>query len=264
MTDSLMQRSLQDYQYGNFGPSKFAKPEAVTLIPWSTQEGKELLFKSEYSASFFQLANFFQPQINSVYCGVASAVIVLNALSQPLNKAPYSEALSIPVGDSGKIINVPAYSQLTFLGEKTEVIKKKRVIEYREKNEAGEFRPGLSLEELSGLIEVYGFSTHFHHPSADGDLKKGEEKFRTKLKEVLVNSTAHLIIHFRSDLLGGLPRGHISPVAAYEAVSDRALILDVAGHKGPWYWAPVSHIYQSIAFIYDTQPKGGGYMVVSE
>ena len=95
-------------------------------------------------------------------------------------------------------------------------------------------------------------------------LKTGIHNFRELLKEKLNSPKQFLLIHFRSDLIGGIPRGHISPLSAYDEESDSVLVLDVAGHKGPWYWAPIPHLFQAMRATYDTQPQGGGYVVVKD
>lgn len=42
---------------------------------------------------------------------------------------------------------------------------------------------------------------------------------------------SYVIIHWRQDLLGGLSRGHISPIGVYDKDTNSVLILDVAQHK---------------------------------
>ena len=260
---SLVERSAQGFTYGKFQSSAFSEGNEITVTSWNSEEGKKRLFESENAKDFFQLANFYQPQISPVYCGVASAVIVMNALSQPNNKAPEQKSLEIPIPGSDRTINFPAYSQTTFLGTKTDVVKRKGVIEYRDKNKNGIYKPGLSLLELKGLIEAYQFRVSHYFPSEFKITDVAISDFRDLAKDVFSSNQQYMIIHFRSDMLGGIPKGHISPVAAYHEPSDSILILDVAGHKGPWYWAPVDHVLKAMATTYDTQPKGGGYLVIS-
>ena len=50
------------------------------IISWNTSEGVNRLAESEHKKDFFKLANHFEPQSNKVFCGPATATIILNAL----------------------------------------------------------------------------------------------------------------------------------------------------------------------------------------
>jgi hypothetical protein len=252
---TLTHRASEAYAYGKFTASTFP-PHEVVLERWDSAEGKARLFRSENARGFFSLAPFFQPQLSPVYCGVASAVMVLNALRCPTDLAPLDSALPVIVPETGQPIALRAYSQLSFLNSSTEAVKRKAVIEYRDKDAAGKYRPGLSLMELRDLLRVYSLRAEACFAS-----EKTEMEFRNDLEKTEAHS-AFTLIHFRSDLMGGIPRGHISPLGAWDRTSDSVLILDVASHKGPWYWAPVSQVFRAMSATYDTQPKGGGWIEV--
>ena len=48
---------------------------------WNSEEGLKRLSRSQFKNDFYQLVNFFQPQINPIYCGAASSVMILNAFN---------------------------------------------------------------------------------------------------------------------------------------------------------------------------------------
>ncbi|MCF7969823.1 MAG: phytochelatin synthase family protein [Methylococcaceae bacterium] len=50
------------------------------IVNWGTEEGIKRLEASQYKVDFFKLANHFESQNNKLFCGPASATIVLNAL----------------------------------------------------------------------------------------------------------------------------------------------------------------------------------------
>ena len=56
-----------------------AKESDLQVISWSNDIGIER-FPTSSNVDFFKLANHFESQNNKIYCGVASSVIVLNAL----------------------------------------------------------------------------------------------------------------------------------------------------------------------------------------
>jgi hypothetical protein len=50
------------------------------IVSWGADEGIKRLEESQYKVDFFKLANHFESQNNKLFCGPASAAIVLNAL----------------------------------------------------------------------------------------------------------------------------------------------------------------------------------------
>jgi hypothetical protein len=118
-----------------------------------------------YMTDFFQLAHNFQPQDNPLYCGVASSVIVLNALRLNRNAVPSQKSLEVVVPENlgaGRR-PYPAYSQLTLLDERTEAVKPRAVIELKNAGEGGgEIDPGLKLAQLKGILEAYDTRVDLH------------------------------------------------------------------------------------------------------
>ena len=227
--------------YGVFGPSSFSPQGKTVLVDWNTEEGKSRLARSEYKTDFFQLAHNFQPQANPLYCGIASSVIVLNALRLDRNAVPSQKSLEVVAPESlgGGRRSYPAYSQLTLLGERTEPVKPRAVIELKNAGEGGgEIDPGLKLVQLKGILEAYDTRVDLHY--ADADSGDAVAAFREDLRSVLADSVRFLIVNFNGSTMGASTHGHISPVAAYDEKSDSVLLLDVAGYFNPWYWAPVA------------------------
>ncbi|WP_298775909.1 phytochelatin synthase family protein [uncultured Shewanella sp.] len=248
----------QNYTYGQFSASPYANKKTI-LVSWHSSEGRNRLLTAQPNDDFYILSNFFQPQIHPTYCGIASAVIVLNALFQPLNQAP--TACHIQKIRNKKCVNLYLYAflQTTFLGKKTDYIKEKEVIEFVKKTPSGEYQPGLSLDKLADLLHHYKAKVKTTFAKQENELKL----FRSTLLSTLAKQNHYIIIHFRCDYLGGLPSGHISPICAYHQASDSVLVLDVAAHKTPWYWAPLKELYQSMQESYGYQVQGGGYLQVT-
>jgi hypothetical protein len=71
---------LAAYTYGVFKPSTFSAEKEVVLVAWNSEEGLHKLSRAAFKNDFYQLAHSYQPQINPLYCGIASSVIVLNAM----------------------------------------------------------------------------------------------------------------------------------------------------------------------------------------
>jgi len=237
------------------------------LENWNSEEGEKRLLRARFKTDFFQLANHYQPQIDPLSCGIATSVIVLNALRRPLDKVESQKGLEVllPKALGGKVIAYPLYSQVTFLNEKTEKVKPKAVIRLKNVDQEGpvnpkEVDPGLTLAQLKKVLEAYGASVSLRY--ADREVPAGSVVFRKHLKKVLKDKDHFLIVNFEGKALGAETAGHISPIAAYDDESDSALILDTAGHKNPWVWVQVDHLYQAMKT--KDGDKYRGYLIVSD
>jgi hypothetical protein len=249
--------------YGVFGPSSFSPQGKTVLVGWDTEEGKSRLAGSAYKTDFFQLAHNFQPQANPLYCGIASSVIVLNALRLNRNAVPSQESLEVVVPENlgGGRRPYPAYSQLTLLGERTEAVKPRAVIELKNTGaEGSEIDPGLKLAQLKGILEAYDTHVDLHYAAADTEAAVAA--FREDLKSVLADSVRFVLVNFNGSTIGASTHGHISPVAAYDEKTDSVLLLDVAGYYNPWYWAPVADLYGAMHTLDGNHYRG--YLVVED
>lgn len=233
--------------------------QAADLTTWNSKAGLARLENSKYKNDFYQLANFYQPQINPVYCAVASSVIVLNAFEQ--GSVPNQKELAI-AKPSGGVLEYHAYSQINFLNDKTDAIKKREVILFQKTDAKNEYDPGLTLFDLSSMLsKVYKLKTKIIY--ADKNDERALEKFRSDLQKYLQDATNFIIVNFDGKTLGTKTGGHISPLAAYDEASDSVLVLDVALHKGTtWYFAPVKELWAAM------NTKDGqnyrGYLIVSK
>jgi hypothetical protein len=119
---AILAAPAESWPYGEFHASTYVLDPRVVIVRWDTPEGRERLQRSKYNNDYFQLAVNFQPQINPLYCGIASSVIVLNSLRLAKGNIPNQKAIEIDVPKAlgGGQLNYPSYSQLTLLGDKTD------------------------------------------------------------------------------------------------------------------------------------------------
>ena len=232
-------------------------------MEWGTPDGQQRLLQSRYKHDYLQLATHFQPQVNPLYCGVASSVIVLNSMRLADGNVPSQQHLEVPRPEvlGGGNISYPAYSQLTFLNEATDKIKPRTVIELKNTDaDASKIDPGLTLLDLKGILETYSIHVDLHYADALPDV--GVDRFRAAVKQAMQDNDHYVLVNFNGKAYGAPTTGHISPVAAYHEATDSILILDVAGYKNPWYWVPVKQLYRAM----HTKDKDNyrGYLVVSD
>lgn len=249
--------------YGRYAPSRFSNQ--VVLVDWNGTEGRARLQRADNAGTandFFQMAHHFQPQINLLYCGIASSVIVLNALRAWRGGIPSHANNEIAISESfgGGRIPYPLYSQAGFLNAATDKIKSREIIEFRSATVTGKPDPGLMLHELGGVLEAHGARVQVRH--ADLDEIRGVEAMRVEFVEVFSDTTRFVIANYDSRVVGQAGYGHIAPLAAYDAQTDSALLMDVSGHLNPWVWIPLRELYLAMHTLDGTRYRG--YVVVED
>lgn len=258
------------YKWGEFKavPQKKGPPKVIA-VPWFSAEGRKRLEKSRAKNDFYQLAHQFQPQLNPVYAGIASSVIVLNALRLPkgLVKSQQEQEIVKPKALGPGAIPFPAYNQVNFLNETTDKVKDRKVIGLangtpQNQDDKTAFKPGTSLDELHDLLQVYGVSAE--PTPASKSPEQGLAEFKKVLHDVLNDENRFLLANFTGQALGASTDGTVSPLAAYDAASDSVLILDVTGHKNPWYWVPAAALYDAMHTQYGPSGIWRGWLVVQE
>ena len=241
--------------YINF--NNFRNSEVVSL---ASKDGQKRFNKSKYKGDFVRLAPNFQPQINPLYCGIATSAIILNSIFTEDRPNQPTLSTQFPSEIGNKMIEFNLYSQLTLLNDDTDLIKNRDIIEFKSQNNTGKYDPGLTLLNLKSLLEFYGVNAELNYIEnkvADIEIRD----FRNNLKLILNDDNKFLIVNFLGKSYGATTGGHITPIAAYNKKTDSVLLLDVASHKNPWYWVNIELLYQAM------NTKDGdnyrGYLVVS-
>ncbi len=239
-------------------------------ISWNSHEGKKRLFESRYNGDFFRLSHLFQPQINPVYCAVATAVIVLNALRIKTGlRIDSGFNKYIQISSDHKDMQYNTYSQLTLLDEDTDAIRKKSTI-YEAKDDISKqdnnkniLESGMKLHELANLLKVYLLQVDIISATrSTAQPCKQITRFRHNLMAYMNDSNSFIITNYNGKVLGKNVGGHFSPIAAYHEESDSCLVMDVAGHKHPWFWVAITDLYNAMATLDNDQPRG--YLIVSD
>jgi glutathione-S-conjugate glycine hydrolase len=198
---------------------------APGLVRLDTPEGDRLLFESEAHTAFLPLISHFETQKSLTHCGPASIAMVLHALELP---APPAAAYG----------PYRLFTQENVLNELTDSIISDQAVERR----------GMSLADVAHVLRAYGASVDIHHAGASGI-----EMFRTLAVDYLGNPGRHVIVNYSRSALGQEGPGHISPLGAYDADSDRFLILDVSRYKAPAVWVSTERLFEAMA-----EPVGPG------
>jgi hypothetical protein len=96
--------------------------------------------------------------------------------------------------------------------------------------------------KVAQVLGVYGASVDMRYAGAS-DI----DTFRTLAAEYLGRPDHHVIVTYSRAALGQEGGGHISPLGAYDADSDRFLILDVSRYKAPAVWVSTQRLFMAMA-----------------
>jgi hypothetical protein len=210
-------------------------PLPDNLIDLRSHQGEDLLRESDAYEAFVPLSVNFVTQENQAFCGVASIVMVLNAMQLP--------APSVPAYDP-----YHTFTQDNFLNEKTEAILPREVLSNQ----------GMTLDQLGALLATQPVKVEVHH-AADSSL----DAFRKVARDYLGAEGRFVIVNYLRKAIGQEKGGHISPLAAYDAETDRFLILDVSRYKYPPVWVMASQLFDAMNTTdSDNQNKTRGFVLV--
>lgn len=198
----------------------------AALIALDSDAGRSLL-EEAVTVDYVPLARHYQGQRALTYCGVASGVIALNALS--------GEAV---------------HSQRTFLSSPPGPMVDPESVD----------QGGMTLGELASLLTSHGACVTVHH-ALDADL--GSASFRGIAKQNLARSGDFLIVNYLRETLGQRSGGHFSPLAAYHAATDRFLVLDVADFKYSPVWVETDLLFSAMATADARSGRSRGFLAVS-
>jgi Phytochelatin synthase len=212
-------------------------PTSPQLIPFSSTEGEQLLIDSQARQDYFRLSNQFVTQINQAYCGVASSVMILNALEIPAPESPQTKPFR-------------AFTQENFFNrEETKKVVSLDLVSKR----------GMTLAQLGDLLTSHGAKVKVYYGS-DLDL----DRFRSLLRQNLSERDNFAIVNYLRRTIGQERGGHISPIAAYNQRTDRFLILDVSRYKYPPVWVKAVDLWQAIKTMDSASGKTRGFVLVTK
>ena len=210
--------------------------EEPAVIYWDSEAGKTLRARIPADADYWLLSLAFAVQDTQTYCSVASAITVLNAM--PIKK-PVEPAYA-------------PYAYFTqsnyFTPEVMKVISPQTVLAM-----------GMTREQMAETLALHGVKAK----TIAGDALNDEE-LRSLLQKVLGDDGQFVLVNYLRANLGQVGGGHWSVLAAFDAQSDSALILDVAKYKYTPVWVGISTLRQAIATLDTTSNKARGLVVVSK
>ena len=211
-------------------------PLPQSLIPLNSASGQDLLIHSEANSDYFDLGIHFTNQVHPAFCGPASIAMVLNALN-------------VPRPASDMTLGLGMFDQENVFTPETEAVKPRARIE----------RGGLTLDELGGMFEAHSVKASVHHAE-----ESSLEEFRKAAIASLNDGESFILVNYRRAEIGQERGGHISPLGAYDADTDRFLILDVTRYKYPPVWVEAASLFDAMNTPdSDNNDRSRGYLLVS-
>jgi len=204
-------------------PDSDPTPLPAQLVDANSEQGKALLAASGYKADYASIAGNFEGQSRAAYCGVASSVIVLNALHHS------------------------RITQQSFFDDATRRVMTPYDVAFG----------GMTLDQNEVLLRAHGLAAHATH-AADSSL----DKFRDIVKQNLATADDYLLVNYSRQPLGEDGGGHFSPLAAYDAASDEVLIMDVTDYNYPPTWAPLPLLWNAMNTTDSSSHKTRGFVEV--
>lgn len=241
-TNAKANPTIYDYGYAKFTISPYSNTLAVTA--YNSESGINRLTASQYKTAFYSLSTHYSPQSNILSCGIASAVIMLNTVYANIGKTPpLSKTGSWYIPEDNAIEGNFTWTEDNFFNDNVDGYLNKEVIYGREKVN-GQYVVGVSLEQLTTALNLQGLTVTkvSVETATDVDI----EAFRALLKQQLANPTKYIIVNYNLNVMSALNGGHFSPLAAYDQISDSALILDTWNAFAPWTWVKVYDLYKSM------------------
>lgn len=211
-------------------------PLPPQLISLNSPPGRALLLSSTtVREAYWPLSLQFVTQKDPAYCGVATLVMVLNALEVAAPPTPGFESFR-------------TYTQDNLYTPSTEAVLPQAVLA----------RSGMTLDQLGRLIEVHGLTAQVHHAE-----ESSVAQFRRQAQEALASADQHVVVNYLRTALGQQSGGHISPLAAFDAATDRFLVLDVSRYKYPPVWVRTDALFAAMDSV-DPSAAGRrrGYVLV--
>ena len=200
-------------------------PLPAEVVSLESPEGKTLLTESTAKVDHESLEAHYQTQEKGSWCGVASAVTVLNSLSvsPPLTQSGFFDDCTS---------NVRSSLRTTF--------------------------GGLPIDTLARMMQCHGFVARVVH--AEGS---SLDEFRRQASENLRMEGNFVVVNYDRAGVGQKSTGHISPLSAYHEASDRFLILDVASYKYPPVWVKASALWAAMNTLDGETKLTRGYVLLA-
>lgn len=204
----------------------------ATLIALDSPEGQRLLDEADAKADVVPLLEQYVTQSAGNFCGVASSVMILNAMQVP---AP-----------TAKEWGAAHFTQDNFWNDCAKGVLSPTLM------------PGMTVDQLGDLLQCQPARAKVVHAS---DTNVAD--FRALVAKNLSTKGDFLIVNYDRGGVGQETMGHISPLGAYHSKADKVLLLDVARYKYPPVWVELPRLFKAMETNDFVSAKTRGFAAVT-
>ena len=234
-----------------------------SLQEFDSDEGMRRFASSSAKVDFFSLANQFESQNNGLFCGPATAVMVLNAFRLGKSASLPKDMSQVTQQDkqffeAGFDPSVARYSQNTVFieGAKERAFVFGKLSDPKNK-ETRDY--GFQLAQLDNLFQKHGLKSKMQIVD---DKAPSEDHMKAEIIENLKNRGDYVVINYHRPAVGQKGGGHISPLGAYDKDSDSFLVMDVNPTRAKWVWIKSPTLFSAMR-TKDTS-SNRGYLLLSQ
>ena len=193
-------------------------PLPDTVIALESPEGMRLFDESQAKVDYFTLSEHWVTQDTQGFCGVASAVMVLNALqvAAPASKQwdPYR-----------------SFNQQNIFNDAANRLHPAETVN----------KGGMTIDQLADLLQCHPAVATPVHAKASS-----VEAFRAEAAKNLATPGDFIIVNWDRGKVGMDTMGHLSPLGAYDAKADKMLVMDVARYKYGPHWVDTKMLFDAM------------------
>jgi glutathione gamma-glutamylcysteinyltransferase len=210
----------------------YMRPLPAGLPALDSAAGRKLFSEALLGGTlqgYFRLAQQFHTQADPAFCGLGTLVCALNALR-------------IDPRRNWKGVWRWFSEELLDCCKSLEDVR----------------RFGLTLDEVACLARCSAAHVSVHRPPlADANA------FREHLRAATMSDEGPvLIVNYSRRAVGQSGDGHFSPIGAYHAATDRALVLDTARFKYPPHWVPVDLLFAAMTEVDPGTSRARGWLLL--
>jgi hypothetical protein len=231
-------------------------------IQFESKEGILLFNRSGYKEDFFRLAPHFAGQEYGTTCGPSSLRLILSVLYIKLDKNflidPEKTLLPKQNGIYGPKFQMSERNSMSCYIQKGKI--EYDIIARQKKNSQGYYSGGIDMKDLAKAFECHDSRIKVEQKTMKSTNKAGLQAFKEDIKKTLNNDSQYIIVNYHLGIEREISSGHHSPIVAYDELTDRVLIMNVATHIGGWNWVKVFDLYASMNSVINGNDRG--YLIV--
>jgi hypothetical protein len=228
-----------------------------------------------FSIGYPALLSGWDVQLNLAYCGVATAVTIINSYRW----SETEDETIIPVDPIYQPYRYATQHDIFNECTQANVIHQPNTIDYKingisQLSSRGGRRDhwgidgietapyGLNLRQVEKLLKCHLLSFDNNATSTDREgtieydiqskTPSSVSEMREDLKAVLKQKSGRVVININRHAMGQVGGGHFSPLASYSTARDAFLFLDVAKYKYPPVWVPSNTLFHAIVDVPDS------------